>query len=301
MSHRVVIVGSGHVGSTAALLLALEGLFADIVLVDKRPARSHAEADDMMAALPRMGVVSNVRGGSVSDCANADVVVIAAAAPVKLGQTRNDMFIKNAAIIGELVPAIENSDFSGLYLIVSNPVDLLSYFMVDALGVETERVLGMGTLLDSMRLEDVLRAEYDTAHVHAFTLGEHGEGLVVDWSRTLADERAVPEADRERLRRSAIDAAYAIMKGKGSTSYGIAAAVVEVLRTWQSGSASVLPLSMQLSGEYGIDGISLAVPAAFDCNGVPSVQAVDLDVETIKALQKTAGVMRSLYRDLRAM
>ena len=113
---KAVIVGSGHVGSCLALLLALEGVFDDIVLTDKRAARACAEADDMMAALPRLGASAHVRGGDASECADAQVVVITAAAPVKLGQTRNDMFAKNAAVVTDVVSEIEAAGFTGLYL-----------------------------------------------------------------------------------------------------------------------------------------------------------------------------------------
>ena len=133
---KAVIVGSGHVGSCLALLLALESVFDEVVLTDKRAARARAEAADMMAALPRLGVRSLVRGGVVSDCADAQVAVITAAAPVKLGQTRNDMFVKNSAVVTDVVREIEATGFSGLYLMVTNPVDVLTYFLVDRLGID---------------------------------------------------------------------------------------------------------------------------------------------------------------------
>ena len=232
---KVVIVGSGNVGSCTAQTLALRGQFGDVVLVDKRAARAHAEADDLMCALPRMGSHGVVRAGAYEDCADADAVVICAAAPARLGQTRNDMFLKNAQIVRDVVDSVEQVGFAGLYVMVSNPVDLLAHLVTHELGVPADRVVGTGTVLDTLRLEDCARGRFGTERdVIALALGEHGEGLVVDWGSTLVDGRPVPDEDREPLRRAAIDSAYDIMKGKGSTSYGIAYAVSLILESWSS-------------------------------------------------------------------
>lgn len=295
---RAVIIGAGHVGSCAAFLLALRDLFEEVVLVDKRPARARAEADDMMAALPRLGSETLVRSGDYADCAEAGIVILGAAAPVRLGQTRNDMFLKNSQIVSDAVGSCEVAGFGGLYLMVSNPVDLLVHFMVDRLGVSGERVVGTGTLLDSMRLEDCLRKRYASSSVSALTLGEHGEGLVVDWTRTSVDAAPVPVPDREGLRRSAIEAAYEIMKGKGSTSYGIAESVVLIIEHWIARESRVLPLSIPAGGAYGIKDISLALPALFDGEGRPHVEEIDLSSEVIDALGRVSAKMRGDYSSL---
>lgn len=295
---RAVIIGSGHVGSCVAFLLALRGMFEEVVLVDKRPARARAEAEDMMAALPRLGSKALVRGGDYDDCAEAGIVVLSAAAPVRLGQTRNDMFLKNAQIVSDAVGSCEAAGFRGLYLMVSNPVDLLVHFMVDRLGVSGNRVVGTGTLLDSMRLEDCLRERYTPSNASALALGEHGEGLVVDWARTLVDGSPVPDSDREGLRRAAIDAAYEIMRGKGSTSYGIAESVVLIIERWIARDGQTLPLSIPAGGSYGVEGISLALPSYFDGEGKPRVKEVDLSCEVIDALGKAAAGMKESYTSL---
>ena len=266
---KAVIVGSGHVGSCLALLLALESVFDEVVLTDKRAARARAEAADMMAALPRLGVRSLVRGGVVSDCADAQVAVITAAAPVKLGQTRNDMFVKNSAVVTDVVREIEATGFSGLYLMVTNPVDVLTYFLVDRLGIDRIPAWWVpgrcSTRCDSRtRCMPPMARTSRCAHSRS---EEHGEGLAVDWSRTLVEGEPVPADDREGLRRTAIEAAYTIMKGKGSTSYGIAAAALAVLKAWKVGASEPLPLSVVLDGTYGISGIALARAGSLRCRG----------------------------------
>lgn len=294
---KVVIVGSGNVGSCAAQTLALRGLAEEVVLVDKRAARANAEAADLMCALPRMGSACVVRGGSYEDCSDADVVVVCAAAPARLGQTRNDMFLKNAQIVRDVVDSAEQVGFAGLYVMVSNPVDLLAHLVTHELGVPADRVVGTGTVLDTLRLEDCARGRFGTERdVIALALGEHGEGLVVDWSSTLVDGRPVPDEDREPLRRAAIDSAYDIMKGKGSTSYGIAYAVSLILESWSSRDGRLLPLSVPAGGEFGIGDMTLSLPASFDCDGVPRIARVFLDASTVERLGEVAGEMAEFYR-----
>ena len=290
-------MGSGHVGASVAFLFALRELFDEVVLVDKRAARARAEASDMMAALPRLGSGTRVRGGDYDDCAGADLVVLCAAAPARLGQTRNDMFLKNAAIASDVVSQAEGAGFKGLYVVVSNPVDLVSTYVVDALGVSSTRVVGTGTLLDSMRLEDCLRERYGSeAQVRALALGEHGEALVVEWGATTVDGEEVPESDREALRRSAIDAAYDIMKGKGSTSYGIATATARIVDAWQRHDGRPIPLSIASDGTFGSQGVYLSVPAAFGPDGAHLVDA-GLGEGTIRRLEDACRALREVYAE----
>lgn len=298
---RVVIVGAGNVGSCVAQTVALRGLADEAVLVDKRPARARAEAADLMCALPRLGSRCVVRAGAYEDCADAGTVVVCAAAPARLGQTRNDMFLKNAAIVRDVAAAAEGAGFAGLYLVVSNPVDLLARLLTAELGIASERVAGTGTLLDTLRLEDCLRARPGAqggAEARALALGEHGEGLVVAWERTTVGGEPVPEADREPSRRAAIEAAYDIMKGKGSTSHGIALAVSEALSARRARDGRVLPLSVAADGAYGIEGMTLSLPVSFDDGGWPRVAPVELAPETAGALRAVAERMRAVEAEL---
>lgn len=293
---RLIVVGSGSVGSCVAQTVALRGLADEVVLVDKRPARAAAEAADLMCALPRMGATCAVRAGGYADASSADAVVLCAAAPARLGQTRNDMFARNAGILLDVASQVEGAGFAGLYVVVSNPVDLLAHHLVREGGVPASRVVGTGTLLDGLRVEDRMRSRYGAgSDVRALALGEHGEGLVVDWSRTLVDGRPVPEADREAIRREAIDAAYDIMKGKGSTSYGIALAVSEIVSALRARDGRALPLSVPAGGAYGIEGVTLALPVAFGEGGAPAVVPLELDGGTGESLRSVAAGMREAY------
>lgn len=293
---RAIVVGCGNVGSCTAQTVANQNLYDEIVLVDRRRARAEAEAADLSTALPRLGARTKVCAGSVDDSANADVVVLCASAPARLGQTRNEMFVKNVNVIKDIVMSVEDAGFTGCYLVVSNPVDLITWYLVDSLGISSARVVGTGTLLDSMRLEDAIKKQLGDCSVSAFAYGEHGEGLVVDWAQTSVDGNPVPRAIRESLRRSTIDLAYEIVKGKGSTSYGIAMAISVILRAMQSASDTVLPLSVPALGAFGIDDIALSLPVSFEGSGVPRVIERSLDSDTARALLLQAKEMREFYR-----
>lgn len=296
---EVLIVGSGNVGACAAQMLALDGRFDRIYLTDKRLPRAQAECWDLMTALLRFGSSSQVFAQELAACAHADAAVICAAAPARLGQTRNDMFIKNAAIVASIISELEAAGFRGMYVMVTNPVDLLVWYAIDQLGVPRERIVGTGTILDSMRLEDAISMRFDRpfSSVSALALGEHGEGLVVDWDATLVDGQRVALEDRDGLRRQAIDMAYNIVKGKGSTSYGIALAVQRTLGAWLERAGQVLPLSIPACGAYGLDSIALSLPATFDSHGTPVAAEVDLGPDALASLRATGDSMIAVYND----
>lgn len=295
--NKLVIVGSGSVGSATAQALALWELADEVVLVDKRHARADAEARDLMCSLPRMGTSCVVRQGELGECEDAGVLVFCASAPARLGQTRNDMFRKNAQIARDAIAFTEGAGFKGLYLMVSNPVDLLVRLAQDELGVPAERVVGTGTLLDTMRLEDLLRSSHGgSGEVRALAFGEHGEGLTVDWSRTTVDGSPIPEPDRASLVRATVNEAYEIMKGKGSTSYGISLAVATILQSRELADGRVLPLSVASRGEYGIENVSLSLPTVFDDCGVPRPAGIELDDDVIGRLRDVAEALKETYR-----
>jgi L-lactate dehydrogenase len=252
----------------------------------------------MGVALRQLTSRTHVGDGTIADCSDADELVFCAAAPVRLGQTRNEMFAKNLAIVESVVPSIEAAGFKGLYVMVSNPVDLLTYALTDRLGIPARRVAGTGCVLDSMRLADALAGTHD-ARAHALCLGEHGENLIVDWSHTSVGGVSLGVADRETYRHRTIETAYDIMKGKGSTSYGIAQAVAQIIatRSLNPPEAQPLPLSLTLDGAYGIEGIALSVPAVFGSDGWPQVAGLELDDDVLESLQAAALQMRAVYQE----
>lgn len=289
---KVAIVGVGHVGEMIAFLIGQNNLANEILLIDRRISRCNAEAADMNTALTRLATMpALLRGAEIEECANASLVIVTAAAPVRLGQTRNQMLSNNAAVFESIIPRIEDSGFTGTYLIVTNPVDLMTYMLVDRFGISSDRVVGAGTVLDTMRLLDIAQdAKINLDGV--LCVGEHGENLIVDWGSSGDAEEL---ERRELLRRKTIDYAYEIVKGKGSTSFGIAQAVLTIVEAMCKGDeGDVLPLSVVLNGEYGIDNMAVSLPTVIGKDG-PRIVEGRLGAHSIDSLREIVKMMRETY------
>lgn len=289
---KVAIVGVGHVGEMIAFLIGQNNLANEILLIDRRISRCNAEAADMNTALTRLATTpALLRGAEIEECANASLVIVTAAAPVRLGQTRNQMLSNNAAVFESIIPRIEDSGFTGTYLIVTNPVDLMTYMLVDRFGISSDRVVGAGTVLDTMRLLDIAQdAQINLDGV--LCVGEHGENLIVDWGSSGNAEEL---EHRELLRRKTIDYAYEIVKGKGSTSFGIAQAVLTIVEAMCKGDeGDVLPLSVVLNGEYGIDNMAVSLPTVIGKDG-PRIVEGRLGAHSIDSLREIVKMMRETY------
>ncbi len=289
---KVAIVGVGHVGEMIAFLIGKKNLANEILLIDRRISRCNAEAADMNTALTRLATTPVLlRGAEIEECSNASLVIVTAAAPVRLGQTRNQMLSNNAAVFESIIPRIEDSGFTGTYLIVTNPVDLMTYMLVDRFGISSDRVVGTGTVLDTMRLLDIAQdAQINLDGV--LCVGEHGENLIVDWGG-FGDAEELER--RELLRRKTIDYAYEIVKGKGSTSFGIAQAVLTIVEAMCKGDeGDVLPLSVVLNGEYGMDNMAVSLPTVIGKDG-PRIVEGRLGARSIDSLRETVKMMRETY------
>ena len=296
--NEVLVLGVGHVGELIALLLALDGSISTIHLMDRRESRCKAEANDMKTLLSNRGVGTTVRSWSENSYATADLIVVCAAAPVKLGQTRNDMLKNNLAVFDKLIPEIERGGFVGNYLVITNPVDVICYAFSDRYGIQPDRILGTGTLLDSMRFNDLFCTLHSLKLSNYHCFGEHGENLVVDWHAEELTKAGLREEDMAELKRKTIDLAYEIMKGKGNTSFGIASAALECVRFLQGGrDGSALPLSRVLGGEYGIEGMAVSVPIVIDGEGRLSVDS-SMPPDVADGLRDAAKKMKDLYLEV---
>lgn len=292
---KVAIVGVGHVGEMIAFLIGQYNLANEILLIDRRISRCNAEAADMNTALTRLATTpALVRGAEIEECSNASLVIVTAAAPVRLGQTRNQMLSNNAAVFESIIPRIEDSGFTGTYLIVTNPVDLMTYMLVDRFGISSDRVVGAGTVLDTMRLLDIAQdAQVNLDGV--LCVGEHGENLIVDWGSSGDAETEEELERRELLRRKTIDYAYEIVKGKGSTSFGIAQAVLTIVEAMCKGDeGDVLPLSVVSNGEYGIENMAVSLPTIIGKDG-PRIIEGHLGARSIDSLHDIVKMMRETY------
>jgi L-lactate dehydrogenase len=303
-------VGAGRVGSTFAYALMLSGLASEIVLVDANPAKAEGEAMDLNHALP-FSHATRIWVGDYADCAEAAVTVIAGGVAQRPGETRLDLVNKNAAIFGEIVPAVSRLDTDGLLLVATNPVDVLTYVAWKLSGLPASRVIGSGTILDTARFRYGLSRHcgVDPHNVHAYIVGEHGDSEVPVWSLAniaglrLLDFCAVhglphDEATLDEIFGEARDAAYHIIERKGATHYAVATGLLRIVEAILRDQNTVLTVSSLMDGHYGISDVSLSLPTVVSRRGVERVLHLDLNPEELSGLRRSAGVLRETIDSL---
>ena len=308
-SRKAAIIGCGAVGASIAFRFLQLGLFSQLVLLDANQEKAEGEAMDLSDGLP-YGSAMEITAGGYEDIADCALVVITAGANQKPGETRLDLIGKNTAILKSILEQIIPLDFQGILLIVSNPVDVLTYAAWKLSGYPRRRVLGSGTVLDTGRLKQLLgdRLGVDSRNVHAFIIGEHGDSELAVWSG--ANVSGVDLADFCRLRgdlgreeleglyRRVRDSAYEIIRRKGATCYGIAMAVGRIAQCIVRDEHGVLPVSSVLEGEYGMEGLALSLPAVVDRQGLEEVLEIPLNGEERRSLDASAQQLRQAIASL---
>lgn len=296
---RIAVIGAGHVGATAAYALMLRGLFSEIVLVDANQALAEAEAADLSDA-DALARSAEIWTGGYADAAAAQIAVITAGAATHGTQTRLSIAAASAVIVGECVDSLMAAGFRGVIVVAANPVDLMSLLACRRSGLPSARVIGTGTLLDSMRLRQALssRLNVEAGSIDGYILGEHGDSEAAAFSTvrvggvpldSLTEGAAL---DLPALATTVRTGAYRVIKGKGYTSFGIATAIVRIVEAVIRDEQAVLPVSTLLSGQYGIDDLYLSLPCVIGAGGVERVLEPDLTEAELTALLASAQVLR---------
>lgn len=307
---KIAVVGAGKVGSTFAYALLLNGLVGEIVLIDVDRKRAEGEVMDLNHAVPLSNPV-RIWAGDYPDCAGADVVVVAAGTAQRPGETRLDLVKRNAAIFQDIIPRITAHNQTGILLIATNPVDVLSYVAWKVSGFPAQRVIGSGTVLDTARFRYLLGEHLgvDPRSVHAYVIGEHGDSEVAVWSLAnvagmrLDDFCHREDCDlgaetRELIFTQTRNAAYEIIQRKGATHYAVAAGLLRIVESILRDQHTVLAVSSLVPGYYGIEDVYLSLPAVVDRGGVERVLHLPLNERETKALRKSAAVLRGVLDEL---
>lgn len=285
----VAIVGVGAVGSATAFSLMSSGIVSELVLVDIDREKAEGEMMDLNHGAyftPPM----DIRTGTYEDCWDADVVIVTAGVTQAPGESRLELMERNAEIFEEIIPPVtENFNDDGILLVVTNPVDVLSYIAWKLSDLPSERVIGSGTVLDTSRFRYVLSktANVDPKNVHGYVIGEHGDSEVMLWSSTniagVPFEEYVEQhvetdrrPDRDELATEVKEAAYEIIDRKGATNYAIALAATEIVETVLRDEHSILTVSTHIEGEYGVEDVYTSVPCVVDRGGVREIVTHDL-------------------------
>lgn len=307
---KVGIVGTGNVGATFAYALLLSGLATEIILIDNNRARAEGEAMDLNHAAP-LARPARVFAGDYSDLAGAVVTVVTAGSAQRPGETRLDLAGRNAEIFRSIIPKITQFNPSGIILIATNPVDILSYVAWKLSGLPHNQVIGSGTILDTARFRYLL-SEYfqvDPRSIHAYIIGEHGDSEVPVWSLANIAGMRLPvfctrnnfgciDRELEEIFTQTRDAAYHIIERKGATYYAIGAGLLRIVEAIIRDQSTVLSVSNLIQNYYGINDVYLSLPCVIDRGGVERVIYLELNDEEAIGLRKSASVLRKMIEDL---
>lgn len=309
---KVAIVGIGNVGATTAYSIINQGLCEEVVLIDINKDKAYAEALDMQHSIYFMNRNITVKAGDYSDCADADVVVITASAPMpKDSHNRLEMLTPSMNIMKTIVDSVMDSGFNGIFLIVSNPVDIMTYYVWRLSGLPKNQVIGSGTTLDTARLCCELSQLYelDSKSVEAFVIGEHGDSELVSWSSATIGGKSVSDVmednmsrtgdnTKDKLLQQTKEAGWDIFNRKGNTSYGIAASATAIIKSILFNENRILPVSVCLSGQYNLKNLFLSVPTIINKRGAKEIVEIKLTKDEMDALQHSASVVQDFYKDL---
>ena len=307
---KAAVIGCGFVGSATAFTLMQSRLFSELVLLDVNMEKADGEAKDIAHGIPFAGQMK-IYAGTYDDAADAAIIIITAGANQKPGETRLDLVQKNTAIYQSIIPEIVKRDFGGILLIVSNPVDILTYVALKLRGLPENRVLGSGTVLDTARLKYALGEHLgvDSRSVHSFIIGEHGDSEIAAWSSTNVsgiplndfcemrghfNHDAAMDAIAEKVKNSA----YEIISKKQATYYGIAMSVKRICECIVRNERSILPVSAMMHGEYGIEDITLSMPAIVGIGGVETHVPIALSEEEAEKLVESAKKLKEVAKGL---
>jgi L-lactate dehydrogenase len=307
---KAAVIGCGFVGSATAFTLMQSRLFSEMVLLDANEEKADGEAKDIAHGVPFAGQMK-IYAGNYDDVADAAIIIVTAGANQKPDETRLDLVHKNVAIYKSIIPEIASRDYQGILLVVSNPVDILTYTAIKLSGLPENRVIGSGTVLDTARLKYALgeHLSVDSRSVHSFIIGEHGDSEIAAWSSTNVS--GIPlndfcemrghfnhEASMEEIANQVKNSAYEIIAKKHATYYGIAMSVKRICECIMRDEKSILPISTIMHGEYGIENIALSMPAIVGANGVETHVPISLNEEEAQKLKESADALKKVIDGL---
>lgn len=303
-STKVSVIGAGFVGSTTAYALMQTDLVSDLVIVDINKTKAEGEAMDLAHGTSFVKPI-NIMAGDYKDTKDSDIVVITAGAGQKPGETRLDLINKNLNIFKSIIPEVVKYSPESILLVVSNPVDVLTYITYKLSGFPKERVIGSGTVLDTSRFRYLISKKFDidARNIHTYIMGEHGDSEIATWSSTNIAGMSLDEFcsnlnescdanfKKETLE-SVKKAAYEIIKKKGYTNYAVGLAVTRIVSAILGDENAILTVSSLLKGQYGINDVYLGTPTIINRHGVEKVLEVPLDKNEMKELKDSAEVLK---------
>ena len=308
---KEAIIGCGFVGTSIAFSLVQKGIFSELVLIDANEKKAEGEAMDLSHGLPFTKPME-IKAGGYEDIADCAMIIISAGANQKPGESRLDLVHKNVEIYKSIIPKIVEKNQEATLLIVSNPVDIMTYVALKLSGYPSHKVIGSGTVLDTARLKYLLsrHLDVDSRSIHAFIIGEHGDSELAVWS--AANVSGIPlnhfcelrgyfdhMESMDRIYQSVRDSAYEIIEKKGATYYGVAMAVCRIAESVIRNEHSIMPISVYLDGLYGLHDICLSIPTVVGQEGAEKVLDIPLDLMEMGKLVYSAEELKKIIGELK--
>ncbi len=307
-TRKVMLIGCGMVGMSYAYALLNQNIVDELVLVDVNKEKAEGEAMDLNHGLAFASSSMKIYAGDYKDAKDADIVVIAAGVNQQPGESRIDLLGRNTAVFKSIIEPVIDSGFNGIFLIATNPVDVMSQITLKLSGFSPDHVIGSGTTLDSARLRYLVgeKLGVDPRNVHAYVIGEHGESEFVPWSQAHVSTVSLDEMkakyperkddfDMTEIEDEVRNSAQKIIKAKRATYYGIGMALVRITKAIFSDEHSILTISSLVDGEYGIKGAYLGLPCIVGREGRIKLIELDLNDEEHKKLERSASIIKEAF------
>ena len=302
---KVAIVGCGLVGSSTAFSLVTQGVCDEIIMIDINKEKALGEVMDLRNTIKYLDRNIKIKCGTYEDCTDVDIIVVTAGGPPKPGQTRLDTLDVSAQIAKSIVEPVMKSGFQGIFIVVSNPVDMLAYLIYKLSGLPKNQVIGTGTSVDTARLQNFIAdmVNVDPRSVYAYSMGEHGDSQMVPWSTVTVAGKSfediiadnpdiVGEVDLDEIVLKTAKEGWEIYNRKGTTYYGIATACVGIMKAILYDENKIIPVSTLLQGEYGEEDIYAGVPSILNRTGVSDILEIHMSDEEQKKFKRSAKVIR---------
>ena len=307
---KIVLIGTGMVGMSYAYALLNQNLCDELVLIDINKKTAEGEAMDLNHGVAFSGGNMEIYAGEYTDCCNADLVVLTAGLPQKEGQNRLDLLKENRKIFERILQSVLENGFHGIFLVATNPVDIMTRIVYEISDFPPEKVIGTGTALDTARLRYLLGEKFmiDPRNMHAYVMGEHGDSEFVPWSQAMMTTKPIFDLCGEtegchfqellELEEEVRMAAYKIIEAKKATYYGIGMAMARITKAIFGNEYSVLTVSAHLQGEYGENGIYIGIPCVVNRMGIQRIVELPLGSEEKQRLHSSCETLENTYREI---
>lgn len=307
---KVVLIGTGMVGMSYAYAILNQNLCDELVLIDINKKKAEGEAMDLNHGVAFSGGNMEIYAGEYSDCRDADLIVLTAGLPQKERQSRLDLLKENRKIFESILHSVLQSGFCGIFLVATNPVDIMTRIVYEISGFSPEKVIGTGTALDTARFRYLLGEKFmiDPRNMHAYVMGEHGDSEFVPWSQAMMATKPIFDLCEEtkgchfqellELEEEVRMAAYKIIEAKKATYYGIGMAMARITKAIFGNEYSVLTVSAYLQGEYGESGIYIGIPCVVNRMGIQRIVELPLGGEEKQRLHSSCEMLENTYQEI---